>query len=208
MPTHKALLLFAIGLSALLLGSKVLVWGAVNIATAFGISDLIIGLTIVALGTSLPELAASIASALKNEHDIAIGNIIGSNMYNLLAVLAVPGFESFAAGLKYDFGYSRYKDVVSSIEFERILSASGPFAGHVQRLSDGKEPKKIAFLQCVGSRDVSCRNEYCSSVCCMYAIKEAVIAKEHVGDDLDLRAGVGAGPDADGGNRQPLGDGG
>lgn len=91
MSTKKAVIYFTGGLVLLLFSSKILVWGAVNIATAFGISDLIIGLTLVALGTSLPELAASIASALKNEHDIAIGNIIGSNMYNLLAVLAVPG---------------------------------------------------------------------------------------------------------------------
>ncbi len=79
------------GLLILLLGSRLLVWGAVEIAVAFGVSDLIIGLTIVALGTSLPELAASIASARKNEHDIAVGNVIGSNMFNLLAVLGVPG---------------------------------------------------------------------------------------------------------------------
>jgi heterodisulfide reductase subunit A-like polyferredoxin len=110
------------------------------------------------------------------------------------SVVMVPGFEEFLSELKYDFGYSRYPDVVSSVQFERILSASGPFAGHVRRLSDGKEPKKIAFLQCVGSRDISCRNGYCSSVCCMYAIKEAVIAKEHLkGVDvtiffMDLRA--------------------
>jgi len=110
------------------------------------------------------------------------------------AVVVVPGFEEFLAQLKYDFGYSRYPDVVSSIQFERILSASGPFAGHIKRLSDGKEPKKIAFLQCIGSRDISCRNGYCSSVCCMYAIKEAVIAKEHLKDVdvtiffMDLRA--------------------
>lgn len=91
MPTRKALSNLFVGLIILLVSSKILTWGAVNIATTFGISDLVIGLTIVALGTSLPELAASIISALKNEHDIAIGNIIGSNMYNLLAVLAVPG---------------------------------------------------------------------------------------------------------------------
>jgi heterodisulfide reductase subunit A len=66
------------------------------------------------------------------------------------------------------------------MEFERILSASGPFGGHVLRPSDGQEPRRLAFLQCVGSRDVSCRNAYCSSVCCMYAIKEAIIAKEHL----------------------------
>ncbi len=91
MSTGKAVFNFCVGLALLLFSSRILVWGAVNIATAYGVSDLIIGLTIVAFGTSLPELAASIASALKNEHDIAIGNVIGSNMYNLLAVLAVPG---------------------------------------------------------------------------------------------------------------------
>lgn len=96
MPTSKASLLFALGLIVLLGSSKLLVWGAVNIATLFGVSDLVIGLTIVAIGTSLPELAASIASALKNEHDLAIGNIIGSNIYNLLAVLSIPAL--FAPG--------------------------------------------------------------------------------------------------------------
>jgi heterodisulfide reductase subunit A2 len=101
------------------------------------------------------------------------------------AVIVSPGFDEFMGKLKYDYGYSRFENVVSSIQFERILSASGPFAGHVQTPSDGKTPKKIAFLQCVGSRDISCRNNYCSSVCCMYAIKEAVIAKEHV-KNLDV----------------------
>lgn len=95
------------------------------------------------------------------------------------AIVMTPGFHEFMADQKYDFGYSRYPDVVNSMEFERILSSSGPYAGHVRRPSDNKEPKRIAFLQCVGSRDISCRNQYCSSVCCMYAIKEAVIAKEH-----------------------------
>jgi cation:H+ antiporter len=80
-----------VGALCLLASSKLLVWGAVAVAHAMGISDLVIGLTIVALGTSLPELAASVMSALKNEHDIAIGNIIGSNIFNLLAVLALPG---------------------------------------------------------------------------------------------------------------------
>jgi len=89
--TKKALLWFAIGFILLLISSRGLVWGSVNIAKAAGISDLVIGLTIVAIGTSLPELAASIASALKKEHDIAIGNILGSNMFNLLAVLGIPG---------------------------------------------------------------------------------------------------------------------
>lgn len=79
-----------VGLLALLGSSRLLVWGATEIALAFGISDLVIGLTIVAVGTSLPELAASIVSARKNEPDIAIGNVIGSNMFNVLAVLGVP----------------------------------------------------------------------------------------------------------------------
>ncbi len=91
MPAGQAILLFTTGLILLLVSSRMLVWGAINVATAFGISDLVIGLTIVALGTSLPELAASVMAVLKGEHDMAIGNVIGSNMYNLLAVLAVPG---------------------------------------------------------------------------------------------------------------------
>ncbi|MCW8988333.1 MAG: calcium/sodium antiporter [Gammaproteobacteria bacterium] len=92
--TQKAFLWFAIGLILLIVSSRGLVWGAVNIAHAAGISDLVIGLTIVAIGTSLPELAASIVSALKNEADIAIGNIIGSNMFNLLVVFGIPGLMS------------------------------------------------------------------------------------------------------------------
>ena len=91
MKTSMAIFWFLAGLILLLVSSRMLVWGSINIATAFGVSDLMIGLTIVALGTSLPELAAGVASAIKKEHDIAIGNIIGSNMYNLLAVLAMPG---------------------------------------------------------------------------------------------------------------------
>jgi len=86
-----AMIWLAVGLVCLMFSSKILVWGATIIATHFGVSDLIIGLTIVAIGTSLPELAASIASARKGHHDIAIGNIIGSNIFNLLAVMPVPG---------------------------------------------------------------------------------------------------------------------
>lgn len=82
---------FIVGLAVLIVSSRMLVWGAVNVATALGVSDLVIGLTVVAIGTSLPELAASVMSALKNEHDLAIGNVIGSNIWNLLAVLGIPG---------------------------------------------------------------------------------------------------------------------
>jgi len=91
MTTAKASFWFIVGLILLLVGSKLLVFGAVNIAESLGVSDVIIGLTIVAIGTSLPELAATLMSAWKKEHDIAIGNIIGSNMFNLLAVLGIPG---------------------------------------------------------------------------------------------------------------------
>ena len=91
MPFRRAGIWLALGMLTLLIGSRLVVWGAVNIAAAFGVSDLVIGLTIIAIGTSLPELAASIMSVLKNEPDIAIGNVIGSNMFNLLGVLGLPG---------------------------------------------------------------------------------------------------------------------
>ena len=87
----RAISLTIFGLAVLLVSSNMLVWGAKSIAQALGVSDLVIGLTIVALGTSLPELAASLAAAARNQHDLAIGNIIGSNMYNLLAVMGVAG---------------------------------------------------------------------------------------------------------------------
>ena len=90
MTTKTATLNFMVGLTGLLIASKALVWGATGIAIVLGVSELIIGLTIVAIGTSLPELAASVVSALKNQHDIAIGNILGSNVFNILAVLAMP----------------------------------------------------------------------------------------------------------------------
>jgi len=89
--TKQALAWVSVGLIALMASAKSLVWGATEIAQAFGVSDLVIGLTIVAIGTSLPELAASITSARKGHHDIAIGNIIGSNLFNLLAVMSLPG---------------------------------------------------------------------------------------------------------------------
>ncbi len=91
MPSGKAWFLLISGLLLLLGSSQLLVWGATEIAQMLGVSDLIIGLTIVAIGTSLPELAASVTSALKGHHDIALGNVIGSNVFNLLAVLSVPG---------------------------------------------------------------------------------------------------------------------
>jgi heterodisulfide reductase subunit A len=93
------------------------------------------------------------------------------------AVILAPGFCTFDAAQKPELGFPTFSDVVTSLQFERILSASGPYMGHVLRPSDSKKPDRIAFIQCVGSRDSD--HNYCSSVCCMYAIKEAIIAKEH-----------------------------
>jgi heterodisulfide reductase subunit A-like polyferredoxin len=95
------------------------------------------------------------------------------------SVVLAPGFELFDATLKGEYGYGRMPNVVTSLEFERILSASGPFQGQVLRPSDGRHPVKVAWIQCVGSRDETCGRDYCSSVCCMYATKEAIIAREH-----------------------------
>ncbi|MFO8102141.1 MAG: FAD-dependent oxidoreductase [Dehalococcoidia bacterium] len=96
------------------------------------------------------------------------------------SVIVAPGFKPFDPTIaKGEYGYGRMPNVVTSLEFERILSASGPFQGAVLRPSDARHPVKIAWFQCVGSRDATCNREYCSSVCCMYATKQAVIAKEH-----------------------------
>lgn len=91
MPLRKAVFWLVIGLTLLIASSRVLVWGAVNIAQSLGVSDLIIGLTIIAVGTSLPELASSIIAVRKNEHDIALGNVLGSNLFNTLAVVGIAG---------------------------------------------------------------------------------------------------------------------
>jgi len=100
------------------------------------------------------------------------------------SVVLTAGFEEFDATRKGEFGWGRYRNVVTSVQFERMLSAAGPFQGHVVRLSDGRETRNIAWIQCVGSRDSSCGNEYCSSVCCMAATKQAMVAADHV-DRLD-----------------------
>ncbi|MGA1819985.1 MAG: FAD-dependent oxidoreductase, partial [Thermoplasmatota archaeon] len=95
------------------------------------------------------------------------------------AVILAVGAQPFDPEVKREFGYGRFDNVVTSLEFERILSASGPFEGHVLRPGDRKEPGKIAWIQCVGSRDRTIDQMYCSAMCCMYTAKEAVIAKEH-----------------------------
>ena len=103
-----------------------------------------------------------------------------SLMLDVGAIVAVPGFDLYDATRKGEYGFGLYENVVTSIQFERILSASGPSGGEVVRASDGSHPKKIAFIQCVGSRDTTGDgNDHCSSICCMYSTKEAIIAREH-----------------------------
>ncbi len=105
---------------------------------------------------------------------------------NVGAIVAAPGFQPFNPAKLNTYAYAQLPNIVTAMEFERILSPSGPTQGHLVRPSDHREPKKIAWLQCVGSRD---RHEgahtYCSGVCCMYAIKEAMVASEHCPDGLD-----------------------
>ncbi len=96
------------------------------------------------------------------------------------SVILAPGFQEFQAEAKGEFGFGRYANVLTSVQFERMLSAAGPFQGHILRPSDRREAKRIAFIQCVGSRDLRCDNEYCSSICCMATTKQAVVAREHV----------------------------
>ena len=110
------------------------------------------------------------------------------------SVILAPGFEEFDAAKKGEYGYDRYPNVISSVQFERMLSASGPFDGHVIRRSDGQPAKRVAWIQCVGSRDTRCGNEYCSSVCCMVSTKQSMIAADHLPGleatifNMDIRA--------------------
>ena len=103
------------------------------------------------------------------------------------SVILSPGFKAFDPSVFNTYLYANHPNVVTALEFERLLAASGPTMGHLMRPGDNLEPSRIAFMQCVGSRDMNkCDNGYCSSVCCMYALKEAVIAKEHSHHELDV----------------------
>jgi len=110
------------------------------------------------------------------------------------AIIFAGGFEPFDATAKAEYGYGRWPNVITALEYERILSAAGPTAGHIQRVSDQKKPARMAWIQCVGSRDSHIGKDYCSSVCCMYAAKQAMITKEHDPDiktvifHMDIRA--------------------
>jgi heterodisulfide reductase subunit A len=108
-----------------------------------------------------------------HQHDERLKIDVGS-------VILAPGYEPFQAEKQSQYGYGRFRNVVTSLEFERLLSASGPNRGSLRRPSDGKPPEKIAWIQCVGSRDATAGHSYCSAVCCMYAMKQVILSKEHL----------------------------
>jgi len=136
MSTSHALFWLIAGLILLTVSSKLLVWGAVNVATQLGVSELVIGLTIIAIGTSLPELAASITGALKNEHDLAIGNVVGSNLFNTLGVLAIPGL--MAPSTLVDGILERDLPVVLLLTISLFVMAYGfRSRGRINRLEGG-----------------------------------------------------------------------
>lgn len=98
---------------------------------------------------------------------------------NVGSIILTPGLKTYDPTIRQEFGFGRIKNVVTSLQFERLLSASGPCGGHVERPSDKQAPKRLAWIQCVGSRNTHNANPWCSSVCCMYAAKQSIIAKEH-----------------------------
>jgi len=124
-------------------------------------------------------LGCGVCSAVCKANAIRYDQTDQEVVLNVGAIIVALGFDEFDPTPMKQYGYGKFPNVVTSIEFERILSASGPFGGWVLRPSDGDIPEKLAFLQCIGSRDTVYGQEYCSSVCCMYTCKEAVIAKEH-----------------------------
>ena len=110
------------------------------------------------------------------------------------SIIIASGYDVFDAAEKEQFGYLRYPDVITSLEFERMMNASGPTGGSIRRLSDGKTPRHVVFVQCVGSRDIQAGRPYCSGVCCMYAMKNAMLIREKYPDTevtilyMDVRA--------------------
>ncbi|RJO72427.1 MAG: 4Fe-4S dicluster domain-containing protein, partial [Myxococcales bacterium] len=123
--------------------------------------------------------ACGVCQSLCDAKAIDYGHVETIREFEVGSVILSPGYDLFDARRRAEYGYGVYANVMTSIEFERLLSASGPTSGAVLRPGDGRHPKKIAWIQCVGSRDTTCGRDYCSSVCCMYATKEAVIARDH-----------------------------
>ena len=110
------------------------------------------------------------------------------------AIVAATGYDLMDWTVYGEYGAGQYPDVITSLQYERIMSASGPTGGHIKRPSDGKEPKSVVFIQCVGSRDKSIGRPYCSGFCCMYTAKQAVLTKDHIPDSqsyvfyMDIRS--------------------
>ncbi len=110
------------------------------------------------------------------------------------AIVAATGYDLMDWTVYGQYGSGRYPDVITALQYERLMSASGPTGGHIKRPSDGKEPKTVVFIQCVGSRDRSIDRPYCSGFCCMYTAKQAVLTKDHIPDSqsyvfyMDIRA--------------------
>ncbi|SMF00113.1 CoB--CoM heterodisulfide reductase iron-sulfur subunit A family protein [Desulfovibrio gilichinskyi] len=113
---------------------------------------------------------------------------------NVGAVVAATGYDLFDWTVYGEYGGGKYPDVITSLQYERMLSASGPSEGHIKRPSDGKEPKDVVFIQCVGSRDKSVGRPYCSGFCCMYTAKQSILTKDHLPDSqshvfyMDIRS--------------------
>ena len=117
-------------------------------------------------------------------------DMVGSERnLNIGAIILAPGYQTYQAELSQEYGFGRFPNVVTSMQYERMLSASGPTEGHVRRPSDDTSPKRIAFLQCIGSRDQN--HDYCSAVCCMYAAKEAIMTIEHARAEERTHPGSG-----------------
>ncbi len=110
------------------------------------------------------------------------------------AIVAATGYDLFDHSVYGQYGGGQYADVITSMQYERLMNASGPTGGHIKRPSDGKEPKEVVFVQCVGSRDPAVGRPYCSGFCCMYTAKQAVLTKDHIPDSnsyvfyMDVRA--------------------
>lgn len=110
------------------------------------------------------------------------------------SIVAATGYDLMDWTVYEEYGGGRYPDVITSLQYERLLSASGPTGGHILRPSDGREPQKVVFIQCVGSRDKSIGRPYCSGFCCMYTAKQAVLTKDHIPNSqsyvfyMDIRA--------------------
>jgi len=104
--------------------------------------------------------------------------------FNVAAIIVATGFDMWDPSVASEYGYGKYPNVLTALEYERMINAAGPTGGHIKRRSDGEHPKKMAFIQCVGSRNPQLGQEYCCSVCCMFSVKEAMLAKEHY-DDIE-----------------------